>query len=90
MTITSPISTASSVNVATVNTTPKRPSIARVIAWASLATKTAALDASLSRLHSIPAIQSNHQFSLVLGKLKIKEMQRVACLFLFQIDNPQP
>lgn len=89
MAITSPISTASSVNVATVNTTPKRPSIARVIAWASLATKTAALDASLSRLHSIPAVQSNHQFSLV-PKLTIKKKQRVANLFLFRIDNPQP
>jgi len=46
---------ASSVKVATVKTTPSRPSTAKVMACASLATKTAALDASLSRLHSIPA-----------------------------------
>lgn len=45
---------ASSVKVATVKTTPNRPSTANVMACASLATKTAALDASLSRLHSIP------------------------------------
>ncbi|WVY98122.1 hypothetical protein V8G54_030273 [Vigna mungo] len=50
----SPTSMASSVKVATVKTTPNRPSTAKVIACASLATKTAALDASLSRLHSIP------------------------------------
>lgn len=52
--ITSPTSIASSVKVATVKTAPKRPSTAKVMACASLATKTAALDASLSRLHSIP------------------------------------
>lgn len=46
---------AASVKVATVKTTPNRPSTAKVMACASLATKTAALDASLSRLHSIPA-----------------------------------
>ena len=63
-TITSPTSTASSVKVATVNTTPKRPSIAKVIAWASLATKTAALDASLSKLHSIPDNSENCYFVL--------------------------
>jgi hypothetical protein len=34
--------------------TPNSPSTATVIAWASLATSTAALDASLSRIHSIP------------------------------------
>lgn len=45
---------ASSVKVATVKTTPNRPSTAKVMACASLATKTAALDASLSRLHSTP------------------------------------
>ena len=45
---------ASSVKVATVKTTPSRPSTAKVMACASLATKTAALEASLSRLHSIP------------------------------------
>lgn len=49
------MSTASSVNAATVNTTPNRPSTAKVIAWASLAMITAALDASLSKLHSTPA-----------------------------------
>ena len=53
-TVTSPISMASSVKVATVKTTPSRPSTAKVMACASLATKTAALEASLSRLHSIP------------------------------------
>lgn len=52
--ITSPTSIASSVKVATVKTTPNSPSTATVIAWASLATSTAALDASLSRIHSIP------------------------------------
>lgn len=52
---TSPTSTASSVKVATVKTTPNKPSTAKVIEWASLATRTAALDASLSKLHSIPA-----------------------------------
>lgn len=52
--ITSPMSTASSVKVATVKTTPSRPSIAKVIACASLASKTAEFDASLSKLHSIP------------------------------------
>lgn len=51
---TSPESTASSVKVATVKTTPSRPSTAKVIEWASLATNTAALDASLSRIHSTP------------------------------------
>lgn len=55
---TSQTSTASSVKVATVKTTPNNPSIAKVIAWASLATKTAAFDASLSKLHSIPAKRS--------------------------------
>jgi len=45
---------ASSVKVATVKTTPKSPSTAKVMACASLATKTAELDASLSRLHSTP------------------------------------
>jgi len=52
--LTSPTSRASSVKVAIVKTTPKRPSRARVIVCASLATKTAAFDASLSILHSIP------------------------------------
>nr|GMD13774.1 hypothetical protein Iba_scaffold40678CG0010 [Ipomoea batatas]GMD42095.1 hypothetical protein Iba_chr10bCG6050 [Ipomoea batatas]GMD43657.1 hypothetical protein Iba_chr10cCG7420 [Ipomoea batatas] len=50
----SPRSTASSVKVATAKTTPSSPSIAKVTAWASLATKTAVLDASLSKLHSTP------------------------------------
>lgn len=62
--ITSPTSMAASVKVATVKTTPKRPSTAKVMACASLATKTAALDASLSRLHSIPTEgTSSHSLS---------------------------
>ncbi|KAG6552436.1 hypothetical protein Mapa_005997 [Marchantia paleacea] len=50
----SPSSRASSVMAATVNTTPRRPSTARVIACASLATITAAPLASWSIVHSTP------------------------------------
>lgn len=81
-TYTSPTSTASSVRVATVKTTPKRPSIAKVIAWASLATKTDALDASLSKLHSIPAKDTNcHSYHrkvewMMTAKVKSSQIQR--------------